>query len=243
MLFKILRLFGLDVPANIEAAKASLEWRVERAAVRAGQIARETAVIAVLFAAAMVMSAMAVGVGLLALYRWTADAYGDYAGLGVVGLMLVVAAAALIAVTAVKAKSLNPIEMRPRDVAGTSEAALDTPPSPMSLSPTSGTEPYAPETRTHSWTRPDTATLPAASASDLVEPLAFFLSKYVRVPTVGNPAVDELIGNLRATAHGSTDEAIDRAAEVIRHGNRSSMVFVLAGTAFLAWLLTQNSGR
>jgi hypothetical protein len=108
---------------------------------------------------------------------------------------------------------------------------------------TSGSEPHAAEARAHSWMRPDAAMLPAASASDLVDPLAFFLSKYVRFPTVGNPVVDELIGNLRATAHGSTDEAIGRAAEVIRRGNRSSLVFVLTGTVFLAWLLTQNSRR
>jgi hypothetical protein len=243
MLFKILRLFGLDVPANIEAAKASLERRLERAAVRAGHIAQETAIIAVLSAAAMVSSTMAVGVGLFALYRWTADAYGDYAGLGVVGVILVVAAAVLIAVTAVKAKSLKAVEMKPRDVAATTEAGLDTPLLRTSGSDPSGSDPHTSEARTHSWTRPDTATLPTASASDLVDPLAFFLSKYVRFPTVGNPVVDELIGNLRATAHGSTDEAIDRAAEVIRHGNRSSLVFVLTGTAFLAWLLTQNSRR
>lgn len=238
MLFKILKLFGLDVPANIEAAKASLERRVERAAVRAGHIAQETAIIAVLSAAAMVISAMAVGVGLIALYRFTADAYGDYAGLSAVGVILVVAAAVLIAVTAIKARSLKAVEMKPRDGAATTEAALDTP-----LLRTSGSELHTSEARTHSWMRPDTATLPAASASDLVDPLAFFLSKYVRFPTVGNPVVDELIGNLRATAHGSTDEAIDRAADVIRHGNRSSLVFVLTGTAFLAWLLTQNSRR
>jgi hypothetical protein len=238
MLFKILRLFGLDVPANIEAAKASLERRVERAAVRAGQIAQETAIIAVLLATAMVVSAMAVGVGLFALYRWTADAYGDYAGLSTVGIILVVAAAVLIAVTAAKAKALRAVEMRPGDVAETTEVASNTP-----LLRTSGSEPHAAEARAHSWMRPDAAMLPAASASDLVDPLAFFLSKYVRFSTVGNPVVDELIGNLRATAHGSTDEAIGRAAEVIRRGNRSSLVFVLTGTAFLAWLLTQNSRR
>jgi hypothetical protein len=238
MLFKILRLFGLDVPANIEAAKASLERRVEQAAVRAGQIAKETAIIAVLFGAAMVVSAMAAGVGLFALYRWTADAYGDYAGLSIVGVILVVAAAVLIAVIAARAKTFEAVEMKPRDGAETTEVTLNTP-----LLRTSGSEPHAADVRTHSWMRPDTATLPAASASDLVDPLAFFLSRYVRFPTVGNPVVDELIGNLSATAHSSTDEAIGRAAEVIRRGNRSSLVFVLTGTAFLAWLLTQNSRR
>jgi hypothetical protein len=45
MLFRILRLFGLDVPAKIEAAKASLELRVERASERAKEVAQASAVI------------------------------------------------------------------------------------------------------------------------------------------------------------------------------------------------------
>jgi DNA-binding MurR/RpiR family transcriptional regulator len=63
----------------------------------------------------------------------------------------------------------------------------------------------------------------------------------VKFPTIGNPVIDELIDKLRVTARGSTDEAIDRAADVIRHGNRTNLVVVLTGTAFLAWLLTHNS--
>jgi hypothetical protein len=78
MLFKILKLFGLDVPAKLEAAKASLELRVERTTDQIRQVAQEAAVIAVPSALAIVTFAMAVCVGLFALYRWTADAYGDY---------------------------------------------------------------------------------------------------------------------------------------------------------------------
>jgi ElaB/YqjD/DUF883 family membrane-anchored ribosome-binding protein len=39
MLFKILKVFGLDVPAKIEAAKSSLELRVERATDRIKEVA------------------------------------------------------------------------------------------------------------------------------------------------------------------------------------------------------------
>ena len=53
------------------------------------QVAEEAAVIAALSAIAAVTAAMALGVGLIALYRWTADAYGVYAGLGAVGAILV----------------------------------------------------------------------------------------------------------------------------------------------------------
>jgi hypothetical protein len=66
MLFNILKLFGLDVPAKIEAAKASLELRLQHAADHVRQEARHAGVIAVLSAFAAVAGAMAFGVGLVA---------------------------------------------------------------------------------------------------------------------------------------------------------------------------------
>ena len=93
---------GLDVPVKIEAAKASLERRVEEAADHVKQVAVGAAVIAALSAIATITAAMAVGVGLIALYRWTADAYGAYAALGVVGVILVVATVILATAAAIK---------------------------------------------------------------------------------------------------------------------------------------------
>jgi hypothetical protein len=69
MLFNILKLFGLDVPAKLEAAKTKLELRVERATGQIRQVAQEAAVIAVLSALATIICAAAFGVGLIALYR------------------------------------------------------------------------------------------------------------------------------------------------------------------------------
>jgi hypothetical protein len=89
ILFNILKLFGLDIPAKIEAVKANLELRVEQATNQVKQVAQEAAVIAVFSAIATITGAMALGVGLIAFYRWAADAYGAYAGLGVVGAILV----------------------------------------------------------------------------------------------------------------------------------------------------------
>jgi len=109
MLFKILKLFGLDVPAKIEAVKASLERRIEQAMDHVNQVAQEAAVIAALSAVAIVTAFMAVGVGLVALYFWTADAYGMYAGLGVVGAILVVVTVALAVAAANKNDKRNNI--------------------------------------------------------------------------------------------------------------------------------------
>jgi hypothetical protein len=52
MLFKILKLFGLDVPAKVAAAKSMIEQRVEEVTDYAKQVTQTTAVIAALSAVA-----------------------------------------------------------------------------------------------------------------------------------------------------------------------------------------------
>jgi len=41
--------------------------------------------------------------------------------------------------------------------------------------------------------------------------LAFLLGKYVKYPALGHPVLDEIVGNLRMTARGTADEAVERA--------------------------------
>jgi hypothetical protein len=222
MLFRILRLFGLDVPAKIEAAKASLELRVERASERAKEVAQASAVIVVLAAFAMAAFGMAFVVGLIALYRWTAEAYGEYAGLSVVGGVLVAGAVVLASVAAIKAGSLT------KDRAGPGTAGDDD--QGNAIVPAPAIAPSVPPA-------------PVASASDLVEPLAYFMSKTVNFPAFRNPAVNEMIGRLGGAARGSADEVVDRAADVVRYGDRLNLALVLTGTAIAAWLVTRNSRR
>ena len=241
MLYKILKLFGLDIPAKIEAVKASLELRVEQATDHVRQVAQEAAVIAALSAVAATAAAMAAGVGLIALYRWMADAYGIYAGLGAVGVILVAVTIAFATAATLKGQSLaaNRFKLL-RHAAGTADVASV--PGVVTGTFVADAGPTEPYSDTNSWAA--TAAMspaPAASASDLAEPLAFFLSKFVKYPRIGNPAIDELIGGFRATAHGTADEAIACAANVVRHGNRTNLMVVLTGAAFVGWLLAHHS--
>src|SRR6516162_10839623 len=107
MLFKLLKLFGLDVPAKVAAAKSMVEQRAEEVAQYAGQTVQTAAVIAALSALPGVLGAMAVSVGLYALYRVDADIYGVYAGLGVLGGVLVVAVLILFLIVRAKGQSLS----------------------------------------------------------------------------------------------------------------------------------------
>src|SRR5262249_46309695 len=224
MLFKILKLFGLDVPAKVAAAKSVIEQRAEEVAQYAGQAMQTAAVIAALSALAGVLGAMAVGVGLYALYRLDADSYGVYAGLGVVGGVLVAAAVILFLFARAKGQSLSRRRifkpLSPFPAAASSPAPGLAAARPASI--------FAPGEA-----RPD-------RDRDLLEPLAFLLAKYIKYPALGDPVLDQLVGNLRATARGTADEAVERAANLLRHGDRKQLLVLLGGAVFVGWLLARQ---
>jgi hypothetical protein len=236
MLFKLLKLFGFDLAAEIEAARVGFERRAERAADRIKSVAQDAAVIAALGVLATATATMAFIVGLIALYRITAQLYGDYAGLGAVAAILIVMTAGFAAVGVAKASKLSstPGAGEPR---GRSSASQTT----AAESHTTATEQAAAITTVR---EPDRSILPfpsPAAPRDLIDPLALVLSEVVEVPRLGNPVIDELIGRIRTTARGTADEAVYRAADVIRHGGPADLILVLTGTAALAWLITRNA--
>jgi len=252
MLFKVLKLVGIDVSAKVEAVRSSLEQRIDQATDHVRQVAEQAAVIAALSAVAAVTGACAIGIGLLALFWWAADSYGPFAGLAIVGGLLVVATIALAVTAATKTRALAPgaPSRQHRDNAtasvvhpgGTANGAATSPagnagPEPVAQSPVAAPS-AASGAPMLDWAPPATA---AASAGDLVEPLAFILSRVVKYPSLGSPLIDELMENLRMSARGATGEAIERAAKVIRTGDRANMIFVLGGAAFVGWLLARQS--
>jgi hypothetical protein len=221
---------------------SGVESSLERATEHVRQEVQEAVMIAALFASAVVAGALAVGVGLIALYRWIAEASGVYAGLGVEAAILSTVAVILTAAALIRRRAVAPTRIElPRysvDAAGwTPDQGVVVESSAVDAGASASDVPK------ESHTAPIRAMPPAptASASDLVEPLAFFLSKVSTPARIGHSIVDELIGSFRTTAHGTADEAIDRSANVIRHGARADLVIVLAGAAFIGWLLTRHS--
>ena len=82
---------------------------------------------------------------------------------------------------------------------------------------------------------------PVDSAGDFMEPLAFLLAKYVKFPVLGYPMLDEVVGNLRVTSRGTAEEAVERAANLVRYGDRGQLVILLGGAAVAGWLLARQS--
>jgi hypothetical protein len=228
MLFKILKLFGLDVPAKIAAARTEFEHRVEEAADYAKRATVTAALAAAFSAVAAVLFIAAAGIGLFALYWVVAEHYGAYAGLGTVAALLLAGAFVLLLAAYTRAQALSEIRLVKES-------------SSLPLSPAS--ENLAPQAA-------PTLPPPAAgafsaneSAADLFEPLAFAFARYVNFPVLGNPVLDQLVGNLKASARGSADDAVQRAANLVRHGNRTQVLTVIGGAAALGWLLARQNGE
>jgi hypothetical protein len=222
MLFKILKLIGLDVPANVDAAKALIEHRAAEMAHRAKHAALSAALIIATSTFAGLFFTMAIGVGLIALYCTEEAAYGVDVALAIVATVLVAAALILLMVALMLGNSLSSKrapELRD-DVARSAVA------------------PAAPLARV-----PSPAVLesePAASAGDLIEPLAFLLAKYVKFPVLRHPVLKKIVETLRMTAR-TTEEAVERADNVVRYGDRGQLFVLLGGAAVAGWVLARQS--
>jgi hypothetical protein len=107
MLFKILKLFRLDVPAKVDAAKALIQERTAEVADRAKHAALSAALVIASSTFAGLFFTMAIGVGLVALYHTEEAAYGTDVALAIVATSLVAAALILLTVAMMLGKSLS----------------------------------------------------------------------------------------------------------------------------------------
>jgi hypothetical protein len=230
MLFKIPKLFGLDVCAEFAAVKNQIDQRIEDIAERAKHVALSTALIIALSTFAGLFLTMAIGVGLIALYQTEAATYGVNLALGIVATVLVVATLILIIVAWVLGRSLSrkrSPELRDRtpEVQDDVTAPTVVPATPLVRVPAPAVFESA----------------PVDSASDFMEPLAFLLAKYVKFPVLGHPMLDEVVGNLRVTSRGTAEDVVERAANLVRYGDRGQLFILLGSAAVAGWLLARQS--
>jgi ABC-type multidrug transport system fused ATPase/permease subunit len=232
MFFKILKLFGLDVPARTAEIRIAFEERVELVKDHVNRTAQAAAVLAALFVLAGLAALAALGVGLIALYSWVSLSYGQFYGFAAVGGVLIFLAVIMFASAMIKsnswsaesagraaAKQLKLVQAHAERVAAAAEAIERPAIRPLP---------------------PPTQSLGAISASDLVEPLTLILSKMIKFPTLGNPLLDELLVHLRGSAQGVADEAIEGVGNAVRYGDRPQLAAALGGAILVGWLLARH---
>lgn len=225
MLLNILKLAGLDVETKIAEVKAELELKAKQATDHLSNTARQYALIAGCFAGAAIMALLAMIVGLIALYQWTALNYGPFVGFAVVGGLLVLVTAGLVITAMAMARS-------DANAATESEASA-------AVSPLAASSPLAlpkPEPSMHPYAASQASQWPI-STDGVFEPIFALVSRYVQMPMTGNTAIDDVLRQLGTTAQGATNEALVRGARLVQTSDRATMLTVLGSAAFLGWLM------
>jgi hypothetical protein len=230
MFFKLLKLAGIDVNAKIAELKADLEFKAQQVSEHASFKARNLALIAGLFLCASIFVLFALIVGLVALYHWAELRYGPYTGLGLVAGTLLILAALCVGVALSYTNSRPDLPLR--------RIVFSSPPRRAQSIPSSSGIGTA-----H---RFDSAP-PYQSASfrgeDLVEPLLVLLGPYLRFPATGHPPIDNFLSQIGTKAEGTTNEAVGRAADLVRNGNRATMLSVLGAATLFGWLIARGASH
>jgi hypothetical protein len=222
MLFKLLKLFGLDVRAEIAAVKGEITRRVDEVSDRARHLAIGGAIIAALAMFAGLLFVTAIGVGLLALYRFAEAAYGADIALAILAAVLVGTMLILLGVAFLVARSLKGAPSSATgaavgaDVAGVTRRAAPRPEPP-----------------------PEAVAAPLMSSGDLVEPLTLVLGLFAKDPKLGHPALDEFVTGL-PNGGGKPEEAVAQALDVIRNGDRTQLAIILGAAVAAGWLLARG---
>lgn len=222
LVLKALKLLGLDVPARIHTARVALELLAGKARDEIRRAARYGSVSAA-FAAIALLSAMAfLAVGLAALYLYVSDLHGPYAGLAAVAAVLVVVAAAS-GLVAVICSRPAPHAHTFDDPANRTRADRDD---------------VIRDTADGGIGRDDASVAAAGVAPDVLALVSLLLGRYLASPA-NPPLPNEGLHQLRVSTDDPGDDALELAARVVSDGDRTNMLAVLAGAAFMGWLVAR----
>jgi hypothetical protein len=235
MFFRLLKLAGIDVNAKIAEFKADLSVKIGQTSEDLTRKARIMGLAAGLFLSAALLALMVLVVALIAIYKWGELNYGAFVGLALVAGVLIVLAIVLVGSGLVISKQSSRI----------------TPLAPFTDATSARAKPLAPDpprsTNDAQQSAEAFASTPyqssPAKAEDLIEPLFALVGRYTRWPQTGHLVIDNLLQRVGSRAQGTTDEAVTRAADLIRNGDRATMLSVLAAAGVLGWLIGRSAAQ
>jgi hypothetical protein len=233
MFLRLLKLAGIDVNAKLAELKADLAVKIGQTSEELARRARIIGIAAGLLLSAVILALMVLIVVLIAIYKWGELNYGTFVGLALVAGLLIVLASAFMASALLIGKQSSKITPLAPFIEATSGGGTHSPPQrPRSTNDArQSAEAFA------STSYPSSS----AKAEDLVEPLFALFGRYTRWPQTGHLAIDDLLQQAGSRAQGTTEEAVTRAANLVRNGDRATMLSVLAAVALLGWLIGRSA--
>ena len=197
--------------------------------------ARTTGLVAGLFLSAGILALMVLIVILIAIYKWGELNYGAFVGLELVAGVLIILTAHPRGGGSVDCQAAfenYAAGARCRSITRRCNPSGDTSRAGHNGCNTTGGSLRATGYQPSS-----------AKAEDLIEPLFALFGRYMRWPQTGHLAIDNLLQKVGSRAQGTTDEAVTRAADLVRNGDRATMLSVLAAAALFGWLIGRRTAH
>jgi len=238
MLHSILQITGIE--QKLEALRSRIEGQAQSLMQQGKAVAIQMAIASALGVGAAILGLMALMAGLITLFFWLEPQVGSIAAMGiiaagllVVGIVLAISAAMIgrKETPRVPAVVANPVATVANPVATADIAAARMAEAKMDLSkddPLSrdylGLGGFQPA-------RPVTA--------EEVESLFAVAGQFTRLPNTGIEQVDNMLRSLAPKAEEATREAVARAANLVRYGDRSTVLTILGAALAIGWAMTK----
>jgi uncharacterized membrane protein YqjE len=229
MLRSLLRITGIE-PA-LESVEHRIEDRAQNLILQGKAVAIQSLIAAGLATGAAILALMALAVALIAFFLWLEPQVGSIAALGAVaGILLVLgiffAAGAVIVgrkkPQAVAAETAKPIGTTDITTAPTEEKIPVASSEPLGFTESPPTQPVT---------------------TDDVEALFAIGEQFARLPHTGIDSVDNVLRALAPKAEDAARETVVHAANLVRYGDRSTMLATLGMALAIGWAMTRLRPR
>lgn len=233
MFFGLLKLFGLDVPAKMAQLQAEFETKAYEAEHHFTEVARDLALMTGLLIAGLLSGVAGFLVLLAAVFIWVDFYEGPIIALAINAAILLVAAAVLIAL-GMNSRAARSQSEGSRRISQNEKTADSSQPAEPDRQ-----EPARAAPNAEAGPAPQPQSSPDVS-EDLIEPLLALIAQYVKIPATGHGDLDRLLREISATAEGMSGEAIARAANLVRSGDRTTFYTVMAVCVLFGWMLARS---
>jgi hypothetical protein len=235
MLHSILQITGIE--QKLEALRSRIEGQAQSLMQQGKAVAIQMAIASALGVGALILGLMALVAALITLFFWLEPQVGSIAAMGliaagllVIGIVLAVSAAMIgrketprVPVVAASAAATADIAAARMTEAKMDLAKDDPKHDPMGRDylGLGGFQPAGPVTAAE------------------VESLFAVAGQFTRLPNTGIEQVDNMLRSLAPKAEEATREAVARAANLVRYGDRSTVLTILGTALAIGWAMTK----
>jgi hypothetical protein len=231
MLSSILHITGLD--QKLEAVRDRIEGEAQSLMQHGKAVAIQMAIASALAAGAAILGLMALLAGLITLFFWLEPQVGSIAAMGIIaGCLLIIGVILAVCAAMIGRKETPRVPAVVANPAATADIAAA-----RMAEAKADLAGQAPLNRDYVGLGDFQSARPVTAEE--VESLFAVAGQFTRLPHTGIDQVDNMLRSLAPKAEEATREAVARAANLIRHGDRSTVLTILGAALAIGWAMTK----